>query len=62
MKVVITISVGDSNIDQMYQLQGTMHWFDTGSTPDFTAIRFFHAKDGWVAIPSWRGSLGYRAC
>jgi 1,2-dihydroxy-3-keto-5-methylthiopentene dioxygenase len=32
--------------------QGTTHWFDTGSTPDFTAIRFFHAPEGWVAIPT----------
>ncbi len=26
----------------------TTHWFDTGFTPDFTAIRFFHVKEGWV--------------
>lgn len=32
--------------------QGTTHWFDTGSVPDFTAIRFFHDKQGWVGIPT----------
>lgn len=32
--------------------QGTTHWFDTGIVPDFTAIRFFHAQQGWVAIPT----------
>lgn len=32
--------------------KGTAHWFDTGSVPDFTAIRFFHAPQGWVAIPT----------
>lgn len=32
--------------------QGTMHWFDTGAVPDFTAIRFFHAQQGWVSIPT----------
>ena len=26
----------------------TTHWFDMGTTPDFTAIRFFHDDDGWV--------------
>ncbi|MGA1701788.1 MAG: cupin, partial [Candidatus Nanopelagicales bacterium] len=24
------------------------HWFDMGTRPDFTAIRFFHDDDGWV--------------
>jgi 1,2-dihydroxy-3-keto-5-methylthiopentene dioxygenase len=28
--------------------KGTRHWFDMGTTPDFTAIRFFHDEDGWV--------------
>ena len=28
---------------------GTKHWFDMGSTPQFTAIRFFDNPDGWVA-------------
>lgn len=28
--------------------RGTTHWFDMGTTPDFTAIRFFHDPDGWV--------------
>lgn len=27
---------------------GTRHWFDMGERPDFTAIRFFKEKDGWV--------------
>lgn len=26
----------------------TTHWFDMGTRPDFTAIRFFHTDDGWV--------------
>lgn len=26
----------------------TTHWFDMGTSPDFTAIRFFHDDDGWV--------------
>ncbi|MEV7420655.1 cupin [Streptomyces sp. NPDC089919] len=29
--------------------RGTTHWFDMGTEPDFTAIRFFHEEDGWVA-------------
>ena len=28
---------------------GTKHWFDMGSAPQFTAIRFFDNPDGWVA-------------
>lgn len=32
--------------------QGTTHWFDTGAVPDFTAVRFFHAQQGWVGIPT----------
>lgn len=27
----------------------TPHWFDMGSEPDFTAIRFFNNTEGWVA-------------
>ncbi|MFD8544257.1 acireductone dioxygenase [Streptomyces sp. NPDC059649] len=27
---------------------GTRHWFDMGTRPDFTAIRFFEEEDGWV--------------
>ncbi len=27
---------------------GTTHWFDMGSSPRFTAIRFFQSPDGWV--------------
>lgn len=26
----------------------TRHWFDMGSRPDFTAIRFFQEEDGWI--------------
>jgi len=26
----------------------TTHWFDMGTDPGFTAIRFFHDEDGWV--------------
>lgn len=32
--------------------QGTIHWFDAGSRPDFTAIRFFHDPRGWVGVPT----------
>jgi 1,2-dihydroxy-3-keto-5-methylthiopentene dioxygenase len=28
---------------------GTVHWFDMGAEPCFTAIRFFQREDGWVA-------------
>ena len=28
---------------------GTKHWFDMGSAPCFTAIRFFDNPEGWVA-------------
>jgi 1,2-dihydroxy-3-keto-5-methylthiopentene dioxygenase len=28
--------------------QGTRHWFDMGTAPDFTALRFFRVPDGWV--------------
>jgi 1,2-dihydroxy-3-keto-5-methylthiopentene dioxygenase len=28
---------------------GTKHWFDMGSAPHFTAIRFFDNPAGWVA-------------
>ena len=28
---------------------GTRHWFDMGSAPQFTAIRFFDNPSGWVA-------------
>ncbi|CAM4059335.1 1,2-dihydroxy-3-keto-5-methylthiopentene dioxygenase [Pseudoalteromonas byunsanensis] len=27
----------------------TAHWFDMGSNPEFTAIRFFNNEAGWVA-------------
>jgi 1,2-dihydroxy-3-keto-5-methylthiopentene dioxygenase len=26
----------------------TVHWFDMGSRPSFTAIRFFQEEDGWI--------------
>jgi 1,2-dihydroxy-3-keto-5-methylthiopentene dioxygenase len=29
--------------------KGTAHWFDTGTGPQFTAIRLFTSPDGWVA-------------
>jgi 1,2-dihydroxy-3-keto-5-methylthiopentene dioxygenase len=28
--------------------KGTTHWFDMGTDPEFTAIRFFHDEEGWV--------------
>ncbi|UXY34897.1 1,2-dihydroxy-3-keto-5-methylthiopentene dioxygenase [Streptomyces albidocamelliae] len=28
--------------------RGTTHWFDMGTRPSFTAIRFFHQEDGWI--------------
>jgi 1,2-dihydroxy-3-keto-5-methylthiopentene dioxygenase len=28
--------------------QGTTHWFDMGTRPDFTAVRFFKDSDGWI--------------
>ncbi|MFJ7416084.1 1,2-dihydroxy-3-keto-5-methylthiopentene dioxygenase [Streptomyces sp. NPDC098077] len=28
--------------------RGTAHWFDMGTSPSFTAIRFFHEEDGWI--------------
>lgn len=27
----------------------TKHWFDMGQNPNFTCIRFFTSKEGWVA-------------
>jgi 1,2-dihydroxy-3-keto-5-methylthiopentene dioxygenase len=30
----------------------TTHWFDMGAEPDFTAIRFFHAREGWIGYPT----------
>lgn len=35
--------------------QGITHWFDAGSRPDFTAIRFFHDPQGWVGVPTGSG-------
>ncbi|MEU1815611.1 cupin [Streptomyces roseifaciens] len=34
--------------------RGTRHWFDMGTVPSFTAIRFFQVPDGWAA--SFTGS------
>ncbi|MGW6062832.1 1,2-dihydroxy-3-keto-5-methylthiopentene dioxygenase [Streptomyces sp. NPDC055189] len=34
--------------------RGTTHWFDMGTSPAFTAIRFFHEEDGWIG--SFTGS------
>jgi 1,2-dihydroxy-3-keto-5-methylthiopentene dioxygenase len=30
----------------------TLHWFDCGPAPDFTAVRFFHNPHGWLGIPT----------
>ena len=27
---------------------GTRHWFDMGTDPNFTALRFFREPEGWV--------------
>jgi 1,2-dihydroxy-3-keto-5-methylthiopentene dioxygenase len=35
--------------DLMSVPAGTTHWFDMGSDPEFTAIRFFDNQEGWVA-------------
>ncbi|SCK10775.1 acireductone dioxygenase [Streptomyces sp. WMMB 322] len=35
--------------------RGMSHWFDMGSEPSFTAIRFFHEEDGWVGTFSGSG-------
>ena len=34
--------------DMLSVPKNTTHWFDMGTDPDFTAIRFFHDEDGWV--------------
>jgi 1,2-dihydroxy-3-keto-5-methylthiopentene dioxygenase len=31
---------------------GTTHWFDMGTRPDFTTIRFFHDAQGWAGVPT----------
>jgi 1,2-dihydroxy-3-keto-5-methylthiopentene dioxygenase len=33
----------------------TLHWFDMGPDPEFTAIRFFNDQSGWVAQYSGSG-------
>ena len=47
---------------------GTVHWFDMGPQPLFTAIRLFNTPEGWVArftgdpiaeaLPSYAGAAG----
>ncbi len=32
---------------------GTMHWFDMGPDPEFTAIRLFESSEGWT--PNYTG-------
>ncbi|MBD1583332.1 1,2-dihydroxy-3-keto-5-methylthiopentene dioxygenase [Pseudoalteromonas sp. S16_S37] len=47
----------DDKVYQVHCQQGdlisvpanTAHWFDMGSDPEFTAIRFFNNEAGWVA-------------
>jgi len=34
--------------DMLSVPKNTTHWFDMGTEPDFTAVRFFHDEDGWV--------------
>ncbi|TDC82865.1 cupin domain-containing protein [Micromonospora sp. KC606] len=34
--------------DLLWVPRGTPHWFDMGSRPDLTAIRFFQEEDGWI--------------
>ena len=34
--------------DRLSVPANTTHWFDMGTDPGFTAIRFFHDEDGWV--------------
>ncbi len=34
--------------DLLWVPQGTAHWFDMGTRPEFTAIRFFQEEDGWI--------------
>lgn len=42
-------AVGCSQGDLMSVPTGVAHWFDMGPSPDFTCIRLFIEKDGWVA-------------
>jgi 1,2-dihydroxy-3-keto-5-methylthiopentene dioxygenase len=34
--------------DLLWVPRGTPHWFDMGSQPEFTTIRFFQEEDGWI--------------
>lgn len=34
--------------DLIFVPAGMRHWFDMGSHPNFTAIRFFRTAEGWV--------------
>ncbi|WP_405496688.1 1,2-dihydroxy-3-keto-5-methylthiopentene dioxygenase [Streptomyces sp. NBC_00096] len=38
--------------------KGTTHWFDMGTRPAFTAIRFFHEEDGWIGTFTGSGVSG----
>ncbi|MCP3753619.1 cupin [Streptomyces sp. TBY4] len=38
--------------------KGTTHWFDMGTRPAFTAIRFFHEEDGWIGTFTGSGIAG----
>ncbi|RLU82237.1 cupin [Streptomyces griseocarneus] len=38
--------------------RGTTHWFDMGTEPSFTAIRFFHEEDGWIGTFTGSGIAG----
>jgi 1,2-dihydroxy-3-keto-5-methylthiopentene dioxygenase len=41
---IVTCEAGD----YLSVPRGTRHWFDMGTRPRFTAIRFFQDPDGWV--------------
>ncbi|ADP83763.1 1,2-dihydroxy-3-keto-5-methylthiopentene dioxygenase [Pseudofrankia inefficax] len=34
--------------DLLFVPAGTTHWFDMGTEPSFTAVRFFRDPEGWV--------------
>jgi len=48
--------------------RGTTHWFDMGTKPAFTAIRFLREEDGWVGnftgstMPSLRSCRSLQTC
>jgi len=43
------LAVGCARGDLIAVPAGTRHWFDMGTQPDFSAIRFFGTPEGWVA-------------